>query len=329
MRDRFCAGQESEVRAKVATDEACFNYPIYALRDGACHHTQQKKVQLEGEVNGEHYIIFCSLDGWGIDIQQFLSLTVRNGAYLRLCSYDVHRTGLEPLRGPFVFEHKSVLADKWDAIFGTFEDQDPEGHGWVDWDTHGMCHITPGLLDPEKVKEGMKTYAWQVSAQSWGMADLMAAEAEEEAGEEDPCMDENGQVHREDLLTDARHYRTNGVPIVFSVELIEQEEDVRDGPRPDDLYRNYRSLGMAVAVLLRPPYTREECLGRCAEAVRLFRAGVVPRCDSEWQCYWGFGQVRPSQSPPPPRGLQEELGAEGEDALANIARMHPGLAVPW
>jgi hypothetical protein len=250
MQSRFSAGSTSEERIKKILTECGEGAE---LEDAGIHWSEgQRRVDVCGDVKDETYRITCSLDGWMINVRTFIEATVGK-------VYDpAVSTQYMPESGPAVFEHKSVTMAKWEEMFGP--------NGWTD---------NIGVIDPVKVRQWMKTYAWQVSAQAWGLAaDLEKLEVE---------IDQDYPL-----------------PILVSVEAVER----------DPVTEMYVPRHRGLAYIHHPPYSRQECLERCAEAVRLSRTSETPKCDSEWQCLYLAPPTRPDASGPPER--LEPVKANGE-----------------
>ena len=254
-RTRFKSGSDSEERIKELLRGVDAN-----LQDDQSHYTQQRKVHLYGDVRDEDYRISCSLDGWSYNLWDFIQKSVGP-------VYDpglsISKRYWEPFDGHFVFEHKSVQTEKWQSIFG---------HAG----SSSMMRA-PGLFCSERFRAGMRTYAWQVSAQAHALAADLSL--------------------------------STPPPILISLEeVIPQEVEGETTFIP-----NRRAL----VLLGSPPYSAQECLGRCATAVDFYRKGNVPSCDSEWQCYWDYPQYAatvteiPFFPPASPDAVQELAEGSG------------------
>jgi hypothetical protein len=119
------------------------------------------------------------------------------------------------------------------------------------------CCTSPYVLCHKKFRELMRSYGWQVTGQAYGVT-TMCAEIFQRP---------DGVCYPLDDLT----------PVVFiSVEVIKQH----------GAGGVYFPTGRYLYMLDAVPYDGAAVAERLATAVDMAKRGVIPECDSEWDCSW-------------------------------------------
>lgn len=191
-----------------------------------------------------HAVVQCSLDGWGIGTHEFLDRV--GPLYEAGC---VHKSHILSGFHPFIWEHKTMQAEKFEALVGCCEG------GAGQW-----------MIDPLKFQQKFRQYAWQLTAQAFGVHSMLW----DVFRDEDPELNRVGGF---DLIQPR---------IFFSVETVAA---MANG--------DFAPTGRYLFYIRATPFTGSDIAVRLAETVRMFQADEVPKCDSDFKCDWPMPPAPP------------------------------------
>lgn len=296
-RSRFGAGNQSEeaikadlIRIGAATVNApCGNLGV--MWDAGPNFNSQRQVRghymgapryahklvprdFVPERGQDHFVVQCSLDGWGLGEREFLNRV--KDVYDRGCVFPGLLPSAADRFAAWVWEHKSVQKEKQEILLA-------------------CCYPgKPFLIDPLKFQQAFPHYSWQLTAQVYGVHMLIW-----DLFEDDPD-----------------HHLVFKMPgIFYSTEVVQPDHQ-----------GSYFPVGRQLFYMERPPFTSSDVAMRLSETLRAFREGEVPKCDSEYRCFWpvpgppqrsGDGPVAAGYKYRPPLGLDAKEGV----SLAALAGM--------